>query len=89
MDEALIKDITMRTVGTPIYYLALGSGATSTNVSAFASDPKVPDYGPCSCGCKRLVNNASRVVADYPRSPTVFWCATDACVLRVKAGMPQ
>jgi len=89
VDHAHIEDITMRIGVTPMDYLTLGSGATSTDVSAFASDPKVPDYGPCSCGCKRLVNNASRVVADYPRSPTVFWCATDSFVVRVKAGMTK
>jgi hypothetical protein len=50
-----------------------------------SNDPKVPDYGACACGCNRPVNNASRVVADYPHTPTVFWCATDTCVARVKA----
>jgi hypothetical protein len=87
--EGHIEDIVMRIVGAPMYYLSLGSGVHSTKVTAFTGDPKVPDYGPCSCGCKRLVNNASRVVADYPRSPTVYWCATDVCVMRVRAGMPQ
>jgi hypothetical protein len=69
-----------------------GQRARSGNLCADASDtshprndPKVPNYGVCACGCKRPVNNASRVVPDYPRSPLVFWCATDACVLRVMA----
>jgi hypothetical protein len=52
--------------------------------------PQVPPhYGTCACGCKCPVNNASRVVADYPHSSTVFWCATDACVVRVKAEKPK
>jgi hypothetical protein len=50
-----------------------------------SNEPKVSHYGTCACGCKCPVNNASRVVADYPRSPAVFWCATDACVARIRA----
>jgi hypothetical protein len=66
-----------------------GQGARSGNLCTEASGTSHPhndpNYGVCACGCKRLVNNASRVVPDYPRSPLVFWCATDACVLRVMA----
>jgi hypothetical protein len=79
----------MKISATLMFGLGLSSGTTPRNVSALSNDPKAPNYGPCSCGCNRLVNNASRVVADYPRSPTVFWCATDICVVRVRAGMPQ
>ena|ERR1700693_2440800 len=55
----------------------------------FRQRPKGAELRSCSCGCNRLVNNASRVVADYPRSPTVFWCATDICVVRIRAGLLQ
>jgi hypothetical protein len=59
---------------------------TETSVPSHPSNnANVPNYGECACGCKRPVNNASRVVPDYPRSPLVFWCATDACVARIKA----
>src|ERR1700721_1789687 len=50
--------------------------------------PNISGYGLCACGCNCPVNDASRGVRDYPPSPTVFWCATDFCVVRIKLLSP-
>ena len=65
---------------TPMYNFSADSRRTSSNVKVPASDPKAANYGPCSCGCKRLVNNASRVAAHR---------ATHFCCTRLRDAPPS